>query len=338
MLGLVSAWLSGYPAVILALAILVNLSAFLGFNGFGLLIPSMRDNLQLSHFQEGVLITAVSISIMTLGQICGVLASRYGTKVVVIVVIGIGATAMGFLGTAPNFSVALMMSAIMGMGLEAGINPIMGLISVWFDPRNRGTAAGIASAGGGASFVVMGALAPWLTGRDSEDGWRYTRYFAAAIVTFTGVLCVAFLRDRPRVAPSVRPEGMARKLAPYRSRVVWLLIFLVFCSAAPGSLHTTFFGVYLEEHSIGAATSGRLWALMGFLGIGSAVLLGILSDWLGRREALVLSFLMYAAGLSLFWLECPCTRHRFEILGRARVPMGTSALGGMCCCAPCGPT
>ena len=50
------------------------------------------------------------------------------------------------------------------------------------------------------------------------------------------------------------------------------------------------------------ATSGRLWGLMGFLGLGSAVLWGSLSDRLGRRKAFVLSFSIYAAGLSLFWL------------------------------------
>ena len=299
---LAPAWLSGYPAVILGLAALINVAAFLGFNGFGLLIPSMRDSLGLSHFQEGVLITAVSISIMTLGPISGVLASRYGTRVVVIVGITIGAIAMAFLGSAPNFPIALLMSAIMGMGLEAGVTPIMGLISVWFEPRNRGTAAGLASAGGGASFVVMGALVPWLTGRDPEDGWRHTWYFAAAIVAITVVLCVALLRDRPKGVPSVRPTGTAWMLAPYKSRVVWLLVFLALCSAAPGALHTTFFGVYLEEHGTDVATSGRLWGLMGFLGIGSAVLWGSLSDRLGRRKAFVLSFSIYAAGLSLFWL------------------------------------
>ena len=138
---LTPAWLSGYPAVILGLATLINVAAFLGFNGFGLLIPSLRDSLGLSHFQQGVLITAVSISIMTLGPISGVLASRYGTRVVVIVGTTIGAIAMAFVGFAPSFPIALLMSAIMGMGLEAGVTPIMGLISVWFEPRNRGTAA-----------------------------------------------------------------------------------------------------------------------------------------------------------------------------------------------------
>ena len=48
--------------------------------------------------------------------------------------------------------------------------------------------------------------------------------------------------------------------------------------------------------------SGRLWSLLGLVSIGSGLLWGIVSDRLGRREAMTLSYTIYGVGLLLFWL------------------------------------
>ena len=128
------------------------------------------------------------------------LASRYGSRLIVGVAAIVAGVAMVFLGTSSGFLIALVMSAIVGMASGACTTPVMGLLSVWFDSRNRGTVAGLAAAGGGVSFIVVGALVPWLTGRDPEDGWRHAWYVMAAIVMATGVFGSIFLR-RPRTLP-----------------------------------------------------------------------------------------------------------------------------------------
>ena len=293
--------MSGYPGTVVALATLVNVGAFLGFNGFALLIPSMRDALGLSHFQEGSLVTAVSISIMTTGFVSGMLASRYGARTVVLVGTLIGATGMALLGAAPNYPVAIGTSAIMGVGIQAAITPMMGLMSVWFDARNRGMAAGIASAGGGVSFVIMGAMVPWLTGRDAEDGWRHSWYFAAVVVLVSGMICAAFLRNRPTPESGSQTAQATWPMAAYRVRPVWLLGFLGVCAAWMGSLHSTFFGVYLEGNDVSLSTTARLWGLMGLVGIFSGIMWGRVADRLGRREAFFLSFVVSGIGIAVFW-------------------------------------
>ena len=295
-------WLSGYAGLVLLIAILVNLAAQLSRNTFALTLPSMEKSLGLSHTQEGSLITAASVVLMIGSLAFGMLAPRYGTRYMV----GFGAIgggiAMVFLGSSTSFLFALVMSGVIGLASGAMITPVMGLLVVWFDSRNRGAAAGLAAAGGGVSFIVIGALVPWLTGRDPDDGWRDAWYSLAVIVIAIGIISLVFLRDRPREPAPAAKIREAWPTSAFRSPLVWLVSFLAFCSGWSTGLYTTFFGVYLDDQGIGQAVSGRLWMLLGLLAIVSGVFWGGVSDRLGRRPGFLLSFVTYGVGCMLFWL------------------------------------
>ena len=301
MLRAVLAWLSGYAAVILFLATLINWATFLVHNGFGLILPPMRDSLGLSHFQEGSLISALSLCSIPSQVGGGVLASRYGARFVVgIACMGSGVF-MVLVGVSPGYLFALVMSALVGFTIGGCLVPAMGLLSVWFDFRHRGTVAGVAAAGGGLSFVVIGAIVPWLTGLDADNGWRHTWYLLGGIHVVVGVGCLLYLRDSPDRAGALFEPRRAWPVAAFQNRMVWLLAVVAFCSGPCFSLYTTFFGVYLEEQGISLEVSGQLWGMMGILSIGTSVFWGNLSDRFGRSMAYRTSFLVYGTGLALFW-------------------------------------
>ena len=304
MLRVAPSWLSGYAGVILLMTVLLNLSLLLPRYAFGLTLPFMEDSLGLSHFQNGSFFTAISIAGMAGALAFGMLAPRYGSRFIIGVASIVGGVAVGLIGASPNYSFALVTTAVVGFTTMGAITPVMGLLSVWFDSRNRGTAAGLAAAGGGACFIVIGALVPWLTGRDPEDGWRHTWYLLGAIVIATGVLSLIFLRDRPKeVAGTLKRMG-AWPLAAYRSPLVWLVTLLAFCSGWSEGIYATFFGLYLEEpeQGISVAITGRLWMMVGLLSIVGGVFWGHVSDRLGRGAGFQLSYLIVGVGLLLFWL------------------------------------
>ncbi len=302
MIRVAPAWLSGYASMILLGILLVNLGTQLGRNAYGLTLPSMRDSLELSHFQEGSLITALSILSMTGSFVFGMLAPRYGTRFIVGVSSICLGVAMIFLGSSTSFMFALAMSALVGFATEGCTTPVMGLLSVWFASKNRGTIAGLAASGGGVSFIVIGAIVPWLTGRDAEDGWRHSWYGLAVIVIAIGVFSLLFLRDRPgQSAETVRPTRVWPIVA-YKSRAIWLIAFLAFCTGWSVALYTTFFGEYLQDEGFSVDTAGRLWGLFGLLGIFSPILWGSMSDRLGRRSGFLLSFIVFGTGCLVLWL------------------------------------
>ena len=301
MLRVAPTWLAGYAGLILAVAVLVNLVTQLSRVAYGLVLPSMEDGLQLSHLQSGGLITVTSLMGIVSAFVFGMLAPRYGSRVIVGTAALANALAMALLGASFNYLFALAMCAVMGFTIQGCTTPVMGLLSVWFDSRNRGTAAGIAAAGGGASFVVIGTLVPWLTGRDPVDGWRHTWYALAAIVAVVGVVSLLLLRDRPRDPASLPAGRGAWPLEAYREPLVWLIALLAFCSGWTTGVYTTFFGLYLEERDVALSVSGLLFTLLGPLGIVSGIFWGIASDRLGRRTGFFLSFATLGAGSLLFW-------------------------------------
>ena len=304
MLRVMPAWFSGYARIIILVTVLVNLATQLSRNAYGLTLPSMRDSLDLSYSQAGGLVAAASILGMLAALIFGMMAPRYGSRLIVGASTITGGVAMVFLGASPSFTFALAMAAIIGFSVQGAITPAMGLLSVWFRSGHRGAVAGLAAGGGGASFILLGALVPWLTGRDPEDGWRHTWYVLGGLTVAIGVISLLFLRDRPSGTPEESKTPRAWPLTAYKNRLVWIMTFLAVCSGWSVSSYTTFFGVYLEEQGVSLATSGRLMGLLGLLAIGSGVLWGAVSDRLGRATGFLFSFLTFGIGCLLFW-EAP---------------------------------
>ena len=301
MLPVAPSWLSGYARVILLMTVLLNLSLILPRYAYGLTLPFMEDSLSLSSFQQGSFFAAMSVAGMAGALAFGMLAPRFGSRFIIGFSSIVGGIAVGLLGASPNYSFALAMSAILGFTTMGSITPVMGLLSVWFGSRNRGTAAGLAAAGGGVSFIVVGALVPWLTGRDPDDGWRHTWYVLGGIVIATGILSLIFLRDRPREAAGTLKRMGAWPVEAYRNPLVWLVALLAFCSGWSEGLFATFFGGYLEDEGISVAVNGRLWMIVGVLGIVGGIFWGNISDRLGRGAGFQLSFIIVGVGLLMFW-------------------------------------
>ena len=302
-------WLLTYAGVILLVSILVNLVTTFAQFTHNLTLPSMRDSLDMSYTQAGILVTGGAAVRMVSSLIFGTLAPRYGSRIIIgITTIGAGVS-MFFLGVSPSFTVALVAMGLLGFTSAGALTPMMGLIAPWFDVRNRGLAAGITVAGGSLAIVAMGALVPWLTDRSPIDGWRHTWYLFGAVSLVFGVLALIFTRDRPKDASATRGpasygqvRGGAWPMEAYRNRLVWLVTGLAFCSGWTHGIFFTFFGSYLSEEGIDLAIAGRLLILMGVLSVGSGILWGRASDVMDRGRAFMLSFSIQAVTFALFWL------------------------------------
>ena len=105
------AWMANYSAVILLMILLLNLSLLLPRFAYALTLPVMEDSLTLSRFQEGSFFTALSISGVAGALTFGVLASRYGSRIIIGVTAISGGVAVGVLGISTNYWFALGMSA-----------------------------------------------------------------------------------------------------------------------------------------------------------------------------------------------------------------------------------
>jgi MFS family permease len=293
-----------YGLVVLGLIVLAVFGS-LGLARFGYtsILPAMQDSLKLSNSQTGELQTWNLVGYLLTVVFAGVLATRYGARVVIPVALAVTGSALVLTGLIPTFGGARLGRFLAGVGGAGGNVPAMALVSAWFDARRRGLATGAGVGGSSLGLMVTGPLIPVVLGRYGVEGWRVCWYVLGAMAFVIALLCALFLRNRPEelgLSPvgtietgAPRPEGSAR-VSPlnwslvYRSGVLWHLAGVYFAFGFSYIIYSTFFIRYLvKEGSFTATAAGLLWLKIGLVSGISGFLWGSLSDRWGRRLALV---------------------------------------------------
>ncbi len=296
---------------------LLTVTGALGLARFGytLLLPGMKDGLGLSYTQTGLLATWNLVGYLFFAAVGGVVAARYGPRVVISVSMLLAGAGMFLTGMAPDFLMALIMRALTGVG-SAGANvPVMGLLSAWFATRRRGMAAGVAVGGSGVALVLSGPLLPPFI---AAYGWRAGWYVLGILGIIIGIAAYLLLRNRP-AEKGLRPFGEeAGYVAPvtaaapraslnwglvYRSPVLWHLAAVYAMFGFAYIVYATFFATYLaKEGGWSPAAAGNLWAMIGFFSIFSGFIWGTISDNIGRKYGLALVFTLQGLSLLIFAL------------------------------------
>ncbi len=298
-----------YGFVVLAMIVLAVFGG-LGLARFGYtsILPAMQESLKLTNTQTGELQSWNLVGYLLTVVFAGLLAARFGPRIIVSTSLLIVAFAMIATGLVPTFPAAILGRFFAGVG-GAGANvPAMALVSAWFGPRRRGLAAGVAVAGSSIGLIVTGPLIPALLSQYREDGWRVSWVVLGILVLVVFVLCLLFLRNRPEemglepvgTAGGPKSVGIAQKAASsldwklvYRSPALWHLAAIFCAFGFSYIIYSTYFIKYLiEEGGLTRAEAGILWSQIGLVTTVSGLIWGSLSDRWGRRVALIGAFVL----------------------------------------------
>jgi MFS family permease len=202
----------------------------------------------------------------------------------------------------------------------------MATVSRWFD-KKRGLAAGIASSGVGLGPLI---IAPFATYILLNYSWR-TSFIVVGLVAWLVVLPISrLLRGTPREivtlpddakeAPEditngfLLPTGLSLREA-IRTRSYWVitLIYLSFSSSS------FFIMAHIVPHvtdvGFSAMEAAAILGIIGGAAIAGRVLMGIVSDRVGRKFALfICALLLGAAVLWLIWADAFWMLQLFALL------------------------
>jgi len=314
-----------YGFIVLGMSVLVVTGA-LGFARFGytMILPSMKEGLVLNYTQMGLLATGNFIGYLIFALVGGFLAARYGPRLVISLSLALAGVTMFLTGLASNFSFALVMRILTGVGSGGSNVPVMGLISAWFTPKRRGLASGTAVAGSSLGLLITGLLVPAIVTAYGPSGWRYSWYVLGAAVVFLGILSYILLCNRPAEkglnpmgaeAPTTTATaaGNPAKAQPvtsglqwslvYKSKVLWQLGAIYFMFGFSYIIYATFFATYLiKEGGFSQAAAGGLWAQVGLFSIISGFIWGSVSDRWGRKVGLAAVFSLQSLCFLVFAL------------------------------------
>jgi MFS family permease len=196
-----------YGWVIAALSAVAVVGA-LGFGRFGytVILPAMKDGLGIGDVQAADLATGTMLGYLLLSVLGGILAARFGSRLIITLFLALTCISMALTGFAPSYGGALVARTLTGIG-SGGVNvPVMALTAIWFARRRRGMAMGITVSGSSIGLLITGLVIPPIVARFGADGWRWGWYLLAALTGAITVLCGLLLRDRPEDL-GLRPLG-----------------------------------------------------------------------------------------------------------------------------------
>ncbi len=301
----------GYLIISIGTIIVVGSLGFARF-GYTMILPVMQRNLELSSTEMGLLATGNLTGYLIFSLLGGILASRYGPRIVITCSLFVVALAMIGTGFTQGFALAFIMRLVTGLGSGGSNVPMMGLASSWFSQRKRGMATGLMSGGSGIGLVLVGIVLPRVFGYYGDFGWRVGWYLLGGMVLVIAILGYKYLVNRPGeiglspVGGEKEPEdsGKASTLQwslVFGSRTIWHMAVIYFLFGFSYIIYSTFFASFLvDERGMLETTAGSLWALIGVLSIFSGLLWGIFSDRFGRRTGFVAIFTLQFISFLIF--------------------------------------
>jgi MFS family permease len=315
--------------MIVGVGVLVKMTG-LGFGRFAypMFIPSMRGSLGFNYGKMGLLSGAIMLGYLLFSLIGGMLATRFGPKRIVVASLLYGSLSMFSISRLSGFFPLLFFAFTMGAGGAGSHISITTLPMAWFEERRLGGALGVVTGGTGLGIIVTGLLLPYLLFNLGQEAWRQCWLLLALITFLVAVIAWILLREKPEqvtLLPS-GPDGDKKSIpsAGNRNGLILRAIFIIyFIFGFAYNIYATYFVAYMvEEIRLTEKTAGDIWALFGWMCMGSGLIWGFLSDRLGRREAL-----LWNNGIISFSVLLPLLLHQPFFLGLSAFLFGATFLG-----------
>lgn len=263
-------------AVMLAMATLgfaVNFWAWALLSPLG---PGLKDSLNLSAFQQALLV-AVPVVVGSLGRIpVGALTDRFGGRIMFPVVSLATIAPVLYLGLAGHSSLTGLLAGGFFLGI-AGTAFAVGVpfVNAWFPPERRGLAVGIFGAGMGGTAISALTTVKLV----NAHGMATPFVLTAIALGVYGVVAAALLRDAPGRTVPTQPIGK-RLAETIRLPITWRACALY----AVGFGGYVAFSVYLPtylKNAYGLAQTDAANKMAGFVVL--AVIMRPVGGWLADR-------------------------------------------------------
>jgi sugar phosphate permease len=307
-----------YAWVITLTGVLVLLVAHgFGRMSYSVILPFMKDGLSLTYTQVGLIATGNFIGYLLSTTGSGFLATRFGPRRIISLSLMITGVSLFLTGFSDSFLFAFLTRLIAGAGNGGCFVPMMSLPAAWFVARKRGLAIGIVNMGVGIGLSAAGLLLPYCINYYGPEGWRYAWYLMGIAVFATSFIAYTLLRDDPHEKGltaygdgpgSSTTRGQVTLLSAFYQvlgqKEIWKLGCVYFMYGFSYMIYLTFFVAYLtKEIGMDAAQAGRIFAVIGLVGIFGGILSGGISDLIGRKYACLCIYLVLALSYVLlaFW-------------------------------------
>ncbi len=299
--------------------------------GYGVLLPKMLPALDISKAEAGVIYSSFFIAYTVASPVLGLLGDRYNIKALLttfVALFGAGTLLMAFSSTIVQAS---LFFALAGVGSAVCWAPTMALAQRWTGTKRKGRTLAFIDVGSAVGIIGTSAVLPWVVNAfDWQAGWLTLGSLALAIALFNG----AAVRNPP--PDTVSPEAMTVRRASkspreiylelFQNRRFWMIGLAYLLTGFAIIVPFTFLSTFAEQElSFSYEVATRLITIIGIGAIVGKVILGPLSDTVGRAKVLMVCAVLITGGT----LGMAFTRGPFLIIIVALFSLGYGAAWSM---------
>ncbi len=268
---------------------------------YGTLLPEMLPSLSITKAQAGMIYSSYFIAYTALSPVLGLLSDRYDVRIILtlfVALMGGGAFLMAY----PTSQLqASLFFGVAGVGCSACWAPVMALAQRWTTESRRGMSLSFVDAGSSLGVMAAGAITPLIAvAYDWRAGWMSLGVLAFILAIVSFFLVQSYPKTQSNPSPQ---DGGRRRLVGITYKQLfsdtrfWLIglayLFTGFASIVPFAFISTY---AVQELSLPYDSATRLVTIIGVGGITGKVVLGPISDKLGRIKILVISAILIAGG------------------------------------------
>jgi len=306
-----------YGWVVVGTAFSVLFMAYGAQFSFGVFFSALLEEFGWSRGALSGAFALYAFGYSGLAVVSGHLTDRWGPRAVIAVggaFLGAGWIAMS--ATSAIWHPYVFYGVVAAIGMSTANVPCSATVARWF-VRRRGLATGLATAGGSLGAFCLPPLAQILV---SGVGWRRAYViFGAAILLSLNLLAPLMKRDpeglgftpdgdspaEHTAAPSARGSDYTMREA-MRTRAFWVLFSLFAATWIPIFAPLVHLVPLARGLGVDPLVAATLVSALGMAGIAGRLIMGSLSDRIGRRSAIgiglvlqILAFLGFAVAGAL---------------------------------------
>ena len=302
-----------------AIVIASFLTVFVAFAvrySYGLLLPEMLLSLVISKTQAGIIYSSYFIAYTVFSPILGLLADRHNARLLLTLFVGIlgtGALLMSYSSSVINAS---LFFALAGIGHSACWVPVVALIQRWVSEKRKGTALALVESGSAVGIAIWSTVIPYIV---ASYNWRAGWVSLGVLAFLVAGINFLLVRTRPdeesglrqAISAELNSEPISAIYKRLLDDATFWLIGLSYLSIGFSILVPfTFLSAYAtQELMMPYEAATRLIAVIAISGLFGKLMLGPLSDAVGRIRVMMLCLVLTGVGN----LGMACLRGFYEL-------------------------
>lgn len=288
----------------LFLASFLILLACLGFGrfAFGMIIPNMQENLQISTTAIGFISSSNFFGYFIGIIFASKIYSHFQTNRLIPLVLLIQGLSMFFMTFFDNYTLISILYFVSGFLAAIANISIMVYISHVVPKQIRGKALGIAVSGNGVAIIISGFLVPFLETFYDNLSWKIAWIiFSISIITIS-----FFIKNLLHFDVDNSSKSDLKFYEYIKNKKFWEIAILYFLFGLTYVIYVTFFvSASVVKWNLSSEISGYFWSSFGFICIFGGFIFGSIADKFGTFKTIILVFAFQALSQFILIFDIP---------------------------------